>query len=768
MVHLKNILSVAAVVLLATNPLTFNVKAALPLSEQFILDQVRAKAAEARSRNSEQIETYNGIFKFNDAVNALKAIEAKGGEVVNQFGDFYIINMPLDSIEAISDVPGISEIQLDRELRPMLMKAKKIGDVNAVHSGDGLDGYSFDGDGVIVALFDTGLDPNHVNFDGRVEAVYHYASNNPTIYTGANVAKFTTDKSTETHGTHVLGIMTGSVDKIGKYIDYVYDASGNIRKAPNGSPYVTSYTNADNPYKGVAPGARVVVACGQLSSTYISDAIKRISEYAVEQGVPAIINLSLGGNTGPRDGSDAWPSLISQLAETYPNTTICISSGNEGEQKQFITKQNTTGDLTFKTFVMPFYTYYEQPATRFANSSFSIDVYADDNKEFTGKVAFYNTSGTLITSYDIPKSSLSGSKSLSSGATSGYFSGGTLTMQRGVSTNNRYLATINLTNLTQGASTAYISLEITSASNQRIDAFINNANPSTATATGGLFSSNGREGWSEPDGNMSVNYLACAKGVVSVGAMTSSTSYLSLNNYSYSYNGEEGDIASFSSFGKLIDGRSIPHFVTPGHVIASSYSSLYTSGASSWSTDQLGDLVAQTTVGNKNYYWGMMSGTSMACPFATGALALFQQAALQANGKPMTTAQLIEVAQKTAINDDFVKAGNPIQWGAGKLNTYGAVKEILSTSAIGKVNLDPREEENAFMYRLNGRDLNVFVAGASSLTLDVYGIAGQHLVSHSARGSELDHSLADMGTGMYVITVTTPEGGKYSKKIILK
>lgn len=763
MVQFKHILSSAVILMIAANPMAFNAMAELPLSEQFVLDQVREKVAEKRSRGVDEVETYNAFFKLNDADNTLRAIEEKGGKLLNHIGDYYIINMPLDSVETIYETPGVEVMELDRELKPNLMEAKKVGDVNAVHMGTNLDGYSLDGEGVIVALFDSGLDPNHINFDNRVEAVYHYQTTTPKIYYGSDVANFTTDNTSATHGTHVLGIMTGSVDKIGSYYDYLRDAQGNIRYAPTGAPYRTTMTNADNPFKGVAPGARVVVACGQLASTYIVDGIQRISEYAISEGVPVIMNLSLGGNAGPRDGSDAFASSLSALAQKYPNTTICISSGNEGDYKEFITGQTTADNLTFKTFIMPENRSSFTQALRFSNASFSVDIYADDDKEFTGRVAFYTNTGSLITSYEITKSALL-PKSLISTALKPYYSSGSMTTQRGVdASSKRYKATLNFTSVTQTQTqVAYMSLEITTAAPQRIDAFTTYGSGST----GALFSSSNRDGWTEPDGNMSINYLACAKGVVAVGAMTSAVDFFSLDGNLYSYDGKDGDIADFSSFGKLIDGRSLPHFVAPGHAITSSISRPYTDLYYS-SLYRGGTLVATSTANGKNYYWEKMSGTSMACPFATGTFALFQQAALEAKGRPLTADELIEVAQKTAINDDFVKAGNPIQWGAGKLNAYDGVKQIMGLSSLGKVNIDQRDEDNAFMYQLRGRDLNVFVAGASGITLDVYGITGQRLASRSIGGSELNHSLADLGSGIYVISVTTPEGGKYSKKISL-
>lgn len=755
-----------ALPLLICNLSAIDCMAKLSLSDSFLLDNLRKKEEKGViSRGNTETLTYNGIVKLYDK-SALKAIEDKGATVLSHSGDLYILDMPLDSIEAISDIEGIEGLQLDREVQPELMKAKEIGDVNGVHKGEGLEGLSFDGTDVIVGLFDTGVDPNHLNFEGRVEALFHYNNNYSTEYYGEDVANFTTDTYRETHGTHVMGIMAGSLERIGEY-----NAETALTETRNKGISLkagsTTLTNVANPFRGVAPGARIVVACSSaLSTANICRGVEKMAKYAADNEVPAVINLSLGHNEGVHDGTGYWTMYLSEIVARYPETTVVLSAGNNAAHNEAITKENTENDLTFKTFVMPKNTTTDQAVDRFVNSSFTIQVYADNEEEFDAKLVFYSADGEVIYSLDIlPEEQI---KTLKVEMPYHYISG-VLTASRGVSdrNNGRYTATISISELTRNqAALARMSLEVTSAKRQRIDAFLNSVSNINIKP---YFTDNGLEGWCKPDGNMSINDLACANGVVAVGAMVSQSQHIALDGSVYSSGATEGDISQFSSFGKLIDGRSLPHFVAPGEAITSSYSYYYTNAyINNWDYDDKVKLVAKSNVEGVDYYWGKMSGTSMACPFAAGAFALFQQAAVYSQGRPLTTDELIDIAQSTATTDDFVKKGNPIQWGAGKLNAYNGVKRILETTSLGKVNMGGNEEGNALLYRINGRDLNVFVAGASGITLDVYGITGQRLASRSTAGCELNHSLADFGSGIYVINVATPEGGKYSKKIILR
>ncbi len=141
----------------------------------------------------------------------------------------------------------------------------------------------FTGKGVKVAVVDTGIDPQHPDFAGRILAL--------TSFVGGN------GEDDHGHGTHVAGIIAGSGE-----------ASG-------------------GKYRGVAPealilSAKVLKADG---SGMMSDVMAGI-EWAVEQGAK-IINLSLG-SPGPCDGTDALSVMCD--AAVKAGVVVCAAAGNDG------------------------------------------------------------------------------------------------------------------------------------------------------------------------------------------------------------------------------------------------------------------------------------------------------------------------------------------------------------------------------------------------------------------------------------------------------
>lgn len=142
---------------------------------------------------------------------------------------------------------------------------------------------SITGKGIRVGIVDTGIDPNHPDFAGRVVQMEDFTGQGPVDNHG--------------HGTHVAGIVGGSGA-----------ASG-------------------GKYKGVAPDcsyytAKVLRGDG---SGNMSDVMAGI-EWAVQQGVQ-VINLSLGGGQSC-DGTDALSATCD--AAVSHSVVMCVAAGNSG------------------------------------------------------------------------------------------------------------------------------------------------------------------------------------------------------------------------------------------------------------------------------------------------------------------------------------------------------------------------------------------------------------------------------------------------------
>jgi len=137
----------------------------------------------------------------------------------------------------------------------------------------------FTGRDVPIATLDTGIDPGHPDFVGRIAAMQDF--------TGEGA------RDNHGHGTHVAGIAAG----------------------------------AGNRYKGVAPESRIYAAkvLHADGSGYMSEVMAGL-EWAVQQNVK-VINLSLGG-VGPCDGSDALSVTCDAVVDQ--GVMVCVAAGNYG------------------------------------------------------------------------------------------------------------------------------------------------------------------------------------------------------------------------------------------------------------------------------------------------------------------------------------------------------------------------------------------------------------------------------------------------------
>lgn len=142
----------------------------------------------------------------------------------------------------------------------------------------------FRGEGIKLGIVDTGIDPGHGDFDGRVAAMISYVGGDGSDDNG--------------HGTHVASIAAGTG------------------------------ATSDAKYKGVAPAATLYVAkvLDANGSGTMSGVMAGI-EWTVDQGVQ-VINLSLGSD-GPCDGTDALSTLCDEVVRQF-GIVVCAAAGNAG------------------------------------------------------------------------------------------------------------------------------------------------------------------------------------------------------------------------------------------------------------------------------------------------------------------------------------------------------------------------------------------------------------------------------------------------------
>ncbi|WP_406293288.1 S8 family serine peptidase [Embleya sp. NBC_00888] len=198
----------------------------------------------------------------------------------------------IGALDRVAAHPGIRRIAPAYRMRPLLDVAQRKAGVTVFRNTSHLTGQ-----GVLVGIVDTGIDPRHPDFAGRIERVW-----DQTILGGSGVPEGRygeefpgngqiLSRDTEGHGTHVAGIAAG-VD-------------------------------------GVAPGARIVMVKTDFDDAHIIDGIQYIFRVGRELNLPVVLNLSLGGHFDPHDGTDAMSQAIEE--EVGPGRIVCCAAGNEGD-----------------------------------------------------------------------------------------------------------------------------------------------------------------------------------------------------------------------------------------------------------------------------------------------------------------------------------------------------------------------------------------------------------------------------------------------------
>lgn len=707
-----------------------------------------------------------------------------GYEIENELGRVVIVRVTAAEMEAIAAIDEVVQVSLGFDAEPMMRVARanaKVDDVHKAAASSGLS-HGYTGEGVIVGMMDTGLDPNHLNFrdgDGNLRIKNYWeikgADGSVVLYdTPEKIGAFETDLRQETHATHVLGIMAGSHN--------AKPGSGNGTVATlsrTGKPSISA-SNV-NPYYGVAKDAEMSVCSGTLENNNITIAAGRFRDYVKTTGKPGVLNFSLGNQRGPHDGTDA--SSIA-LADVGKDVLICMSAGNEGDANISLSKNLTASDKTVKTFV----------SSGLSGSGY-LDIWSSGSQTLKVTLAAINlTNGNILGKFDVPTPSsfsfIGGTSVRYSNVVKNAQFGNTF----GQSSYIGYSANLNTAN---NRYDVYLTFNLSgTAANTAAAVIVEGASGNTIDMYGSMvLQSNGMAGYLSGSPANSINGLACGDNILVVGAYVNSNPYITIGGEK-SWDASkypQGGIAAFSSYGHTFQGRQLPDVVGPGMGMISSYNSYYV-------RNEINDYVAKglinpvntkteaqlRTEAESNYsvwinspdktdpddkktplknYWGEMSGTSMSSPFVAGVLALWSQAAAE-KGVRLSMDDVKKVIAATADKDDFT-AQQPERWGMGKINALAGLKYILANEMGGVDGIASDDPESSLIIEpVGGGVYNVFLAGVEGFTATLHNLQGQAVATASATGNELTLDGSALGRGVYVLTVQAPNT-RISRKIAL-
>ena len=662
-------------------------------------------------------DKYQGVIIRLEEGQSLKELEESGIDVSFVIADkFVVTNVTREQMAQLEVMPSVKSVNASQMKFIKNNDARTSVGVDKIHAGTNLS-TPYDGSGVVVGIIDCGFDPNHINFynssltESRVKHMYVYTQDSNTGAVSktdyaSNLSSFTSDNSGECHGTHTSGIAVGGY----------------------------KYKDAENDFHGMAPASDIVLCAGSFSDNILLQAVADIKAYAESVNKPAVINMSLGANEGPHDGSDNFTAALNEYAKDIP---ICISSGNEAGEKIAITKKLSSASTRaqrIQTALVP------STELKNANSYYqaygSLYINADDAQDVSVSFLIINKSdystvcGMTVTEevQFLSNSSIAESGHKTDANFDNYYQ-------------SSYVGMVKYVNDVTGKTQVQFAFKLInkSTSSSVIPAIIaiGKDGQTLFAYSDGYYTNlaSGSNIFDEPTNNGTINNMACGKNTISVGA------YVTKNASPYTGN-TIGDIAYFSSYGSLCDGRQLPTISAPGCALVSSLSQPFVESDSYNSTYY--PKTFGGTFNNRYHYWTPMQGTSMAAPVMTGTVALW----LQANPE-LTPAEIAEIAQSTAVKTSYYSSA----WGpAGQLDAYEGLKAALETTSAERLIAD---KKTPVLISRNGSDYEVFVANADKVNVTIYNMAGSTVSSTTSFGDTANINTSDLMKGVYVISVTS-------------
>ncbi len=557
-------------------------------------------------------------------------LEAAGARVRTELPGLFTAWIPQDAVEAVAALAGVQRIE-GAQIEEINNDLGSTSTGAPLFRGPGPTFTGLNGAGVIVGNVDTGVDYDHDNFKDALGNTRILKIWDQTNIAGPPPAGFlygtewnqasinslaSTAKDTNGHGSHTMGTAAGDGSAVG---------------TAGSAPAFT--------YTGMAPMADIIAVdgstTGSFSSTQMADGINYIFGQATALGKNAVVNCSIGGQFGPKDGTGTFESAVDLMSG--PGKSVVMSAGNDrgaalhaewfpGNPPITMT---VTGTSTLARFVA-INGYYE------ASEQMNVQI-TSPGGAIIGPITLGNTSGV----YPGPATPLNGNVYIENGLAL------TSTLDKQV-----YIE-LNGTNVQlTGTWTITLTPVIIGPANCELDLW----RFSFSTTSANFVSGN------QPSEEL-VSALATGYNSIVAGAWVTrqfwtdcrAANWNDPTNVGFGGSIPVGNLANFSSPGPTRDGRIKPDVAGPGTAIISVRS-----------TDVPATSCAVATVQVPGLAHTANQGTSMSAPHVTGAIALLYQ-----KYGALTPGQVQTLLHNRAIVDGFVTALGPVpnkDFGWGKLN----------------------------------------------------------------------------------------------------
>ncbi|HAP35320.1 MAG TPA: hypothetical protein DCQ28_05030 [Bacteroidetes bacterium] len=355
---------------------------------RLILDAEKTKTPTIESVDRSIISEQNAegvlvfpCFIYADDFEQIRSSGVQLQSVVKTFATARLTIAELERLSLLSSVSYIAPTSIDYLHNDV---ARALIGPDLLHSGY-VNSTQYTGSGVIIGVIDTGIDWKHLDFrdptdttksrilyiwdqtitaEGSETSPAGYAYGVEYTQTQINdeldgsPAGFVRENDSHGHGTHVAGTAAG-----------------------NGSSLTTKK------YKGMAPSAELIIVKagnGSFPTANIVDAISYLNEKATAEGKPLVINMSLGSDAGPHDGTDEKGLAVSNFSA--PGRIAVMSAGNSGGTPIHFSGTIEANSSSSVTFTVPTYT----AASGTSNDNFAFDLWMQDGSAVNAQITTPN------------------------------------------------------------------------------------------------------------------------------------------------------------------------------------------------------------------------------------------------------------------------------------------------------------------------------------------------------------------------------------------
>ena len=677
-------------------------------------------------------------FRSAEAMEpALQEAEALGFKVQTKLRTICTGLIPVGRLEALGAVTGVRQVQTGQRGRLDMDESRKATRVNRLQDEGALeapDVPSFRGEGVIIGLVDGGMEYIHPNFYDpddaallRVRRVWAQRDKDGASPEGydygveyadeATIAAAGYSKDSETHGTHTAGIAAGS--------------------------------GAGTAYRGMAPKADLVLVPSTLETEDILDGVNYIRNYAMAEGKPCVVNLSIGVQIGPHDGTSAFDRALDEM--NAPGFVVVGAAGNEGDEALYLGYDfQPSADTVFYTW-MKTSSYKVSYIDLWSHDSLPVSaevmLLSMADGQVAGQTGFYSATAESDTAWLLKIGENSVTVRMASEKDE---------------FNGKYHMLMQVDDRNAGRFFVCLAVKTERADKlTRVHMWTTNGefasfeHPVLHPVVGGCTDHTVDEIGGTSNSILTVGAFNTKNAWVSIGGSPNHyESLLPLNALSY-----------FSSRGPRADGRMKPDVTAPGAMIVSSLNSHYYGKPAN----------EQVTVVNKDgrdYPFGVMMGTSMAAPAVAGIVALCLQV------RPdWQIDSLLHYIPLTAINDQAT--GNVRQtpdkgWGYGKIDALA----LLTVALYGVAGLPVEEVRRAvegermlvYPNPSDGRFNVLLPDWGRQVRLQVVNRRGRvvYECTVQAAGSPIEMAVPGLESGMYILRAVGVAAENGTAKLIVR